>query len=348
MIELWHITFEEKGIQAVLRPKVPDCSIRGENVSTSRISLAPTVNECIRGVGQEAAFTIGKKRIYAYKIVINEDDTCLYNYEYLYRNKLVSDALLTHEYWYMKPIFPKEVLIYEVQCLETKKYTIIENKQNNRLRKILCEMDSNRNIPENLSPFEIVNYLLDERTAASVKAELNHKVYEYKEGDQAYMLYKHIWAEEPQMYHIENDYYEANYIENTKLKKIGICQDLFIIDEIFSKRGLVKACNSGEFMLSTWKIVDDKYIGNCDCHLFLITDANQIPIGILYYYEHNDRVHISAFEVANSVRGIGLGTAIMKLILRKNQIDVNKIILESLNKESERFWNKLGVKCSLY
>lgn len=52
--------------------------------------------------------------------------------------------------------------------------------------------------------------------------------------------------------------------------------------------------------------------------------------------------------MANSVRGIGLGTAIMKLILRKNQIDVNKIILEPLNRESERFWNKLGVKCSLY
>ena len=46
--------------------------------------------------------------------------------------------------------------------------------------------------------------------------------------------------------------------------------------------------------------------------------------------------------------GIGLGTAIMKLILRKNQIDVSKIILEPLNRESERFWNKLGVKCFLY
>ena len=121
MIELWHVTFEEKGIQAVLRPKVPDCSIIGENVSTSRISLAPTVNECIRGLGQEAAFTMCKKRICAYKIVVNENDACLYNYEYLYRNNLVGDALLTHEYWYMKPIFPKEVLIYEVQCLGTKR-----------------------------------------------------------------------------------------------------------------------------------------------------------------------------------------------------------------------------------
>ena len=97
-----------------------------------------------------------------------------------------------------------------------------------------------------------------------------------------------------------------------------------------------------------WEIVDDKYICKNDCHLFLITDANKMPIGILYYYEHNDRVHISSFEVAKSVRGIGLGTAIMKSILRNNQIDVNKILLKPFNRESERFWNKLGVKCFLY
>ena len=32
MLALWHITFVEKGLQAVLRPKTPDYSAPGENV----------------------------------------------------------------------------------------------------------------------------------------------------------------------------------------------------------------------------------------------------------------------------------------------------------------------------
>lgn len=47
MLALWHITFVEKGLQAVLRPKTPDYSAPGENVEINRISLAPTINECI-------------------------------------------------------------------------------------------------------------------------------------------------------------------------------------------------------------------------------------------------------------------------------------------------------------
>lgn len=39
MLALWHITFVEKGLQAVLRPKTPDYSAPGENVEINRISL---------------------------------------------------------------------------------------------------------------------------------------------------------------------------------------------------------------------------------------------------------------------------------------------------------------------
>ena len=51
MLALCHITFVAKGLQAVLRPKTPDYSAPGENVEINRISLAPTINECIRGLG---------------------------------------------------------------------------------------------------------------------------------------------------------------------------------------------------------------------------------------------------------------------------------------------------------
>ena len=39
MLALWHITFVEKGLQAVLRPKTPDYSAPGENVETRMLLI---------------------------------------------------------------------------------------------------------------------------------------------------------------------------------------------------------------------------------------------------------------------------------------------------------------------
>lgn len=83
MLALWHITFVEKGLQAVLRPKTPDYSAPGENVEINRISLAPTINECIRGLGNENAFNTKERKIYAYKILVEEGDESLYDSNYL-------------------------------------------------------------------------------------------------------------------------------------------------------------------------------------------------------------------------------------------------------------------------
>lgn len=111
MLVLWHITFVEKGLQAVLS-KTPDYSALGENVEINRISLAPTINECIRGLENEDTFNTKVRKIYAYKIFVEEGDKNLYDSDYLYYNDLVKDALLTHGYWYTKTICPQEVFIY--------------------------------------------------------------------------------------------------------------------------------------------------------------------------------------------------------------------------------------------
>lgn len=83
MLALWHITFVEKGLQAVLRPKTPDYSAPGENVEINRISLAPTINECIKGLGNENDFNTKERKIYAYKILVEEGDESLYDSNYL-------------------------------------------------------------------------------------------------------------------------------------------------------------------------------------------------------------------------------------------------------------------------
>lgn len=189
MLALWHITFVEKGLQAVLRPKTPDYSAPGENVEINRISLAPTINECIKGLGNENDFNTKERKIYAYKILVEEGDESLYDSNYLYYNDLVKDALLTHEYWYTKIICPQEVLMCEVSSVEKRKYIIIGNDQTKKLKDILFKFNYTETIPSTISAFEIVNYLLDEKTVELVKSDLQHEVVDYTKDDQSYIIY---------------------------------------------------------------------------------------------------------------------------------------------------------------
>lgn len=348
MLALWHITFVEKGLQAVLRPKIPDYSAPGENVEINRISLAPTINECIRGLGNENAFNTKERKIFAYKILVEEGDESLYDSNYLYYNDLVKDALLTHEYWYTKIICPQEVLMCEVSSVEKRKYIIIGNNQTKSLKDILFKFNYTETIPSTISAFEIVNYLLDEKNVELVKSNLQHEVVDYTKDDQSYIIYRKIWKSKPQMTHYEKDYYEAEYIENCEIKKITRCNKLFEFEEIYSHKRLLEICSSNEFMMATWKLIDEKYIGDFDCHLYVITDATEIPIGLLYYHLFNDKFHISGFEVASTMRRLGIGTAIIKQFFNEYKVSSNDIFLEPLNKESEKFWKKLGIKCSLY
>lgn len=175
-----------------------------------------------------------------------------------------------------------------------------------------------------------------------------YEVVDYTKDDQSYIIYRKIWKSKPQMTHYEKDYYEAEYIENCEIKKITRCNKLFEFEEIYSHKRLLEICSSNEFMMATWKLIDEKYIGDFDCHLYVITDATEIPIGLLYYHLFNDKFHISGFEVASTMRRLGIGTAIIKQFFNEYKVSSNDIFLEPLNKESEKFWKKLGIKCSLY
>jgi hypothetical protein len=53
------------------------------------------------------------------------------------------------------------------------------------------------------------------------------------------------------------------------------------------------------------------------------------------------------FEVIKSMRGLGLGTSIIKQFLDEHKICSKDSWLEPLSEEAEKFWKKLGVQCSL-
>lgn len=181
-----------------------------------------------------------------------------------------------------------------------------------------------------------------------IEQEMEDFASKYSAYNKCQIIYRKIWKSKPQMTHYEKDYYEAEYIENCEIKKITRCNKLFEFEEIYSHKRLLEICSSNEFMMATWKLIDEKYIGDFDCHLYVITDATEIPIGLLYYHLFNDKFHISGFEVASTMRRLGIGTAIIKQFFNEYKVSSNDIFLEPLNKESEKFWKKLGIKCSLY
>lgn len=156
-----------------------------------------------------------------------------------------------------------------------------------------------------------------------VKSDLQHEVVDYTKDDQSYIIYRKIWKSKPQMTHYEKDYYEAKYIENCEIKKITRCNKLFEFEEIYSHKRLLEICSSNEFMMATWKLIDEKYIGDFDCHLYVITDATEIPIGLLYYHLFNDKFHISGFEVASTMRRLGIGTVIIKQFFNEYKVSLN-------------------------
>mgnify|MGYP007065003405 FL=1 len=159
--------------------------------------MATTINECIRGLGNENAFNTKVRKIYAYKIFVEEGDKNLYDSNYLYYNDLVKDALLTNEYWYTKTICPQEVLMCEVSSVEKRKYIIIGSNQTKRLKDILFKLNYTETIPNTISAFEIVNYLLDEKTVELVKSDLQHEVVDYTKDDQSCIIYRKIWKSKP-------------------------------------------------------------------------------------------------------------------------------------------------------
>ena len=248
------------------------------------------------------------------------------------------------------PVFPHEdlgIIVDENELIHYMNHAVLYKEVGDG-QYILFKFNYTETIPSTISAFEIVNYLLDEKTVELVKSDLQHEVVDYTKDDQSYIIYRKIWKSKPQMTHYEKDYYEAEYIENCEIKKITRCNKLFEFEEIYSHKRLLEICSSNEFMMATWKLIDEKYIGDFDCHLYVITDATEIPIGLLYYHLFNDKFHISGFEVASTMRRLGIGTAIIKQFFNEYKVSSNDIFLEPLNKESEKFWKKLGIKCSLY
>lgn len=228
LLELYHITFLEQPKQNVLRVSIPDETTLGEDYETKRISLAPSIIDCIRGIYKHELFYDQVVFIRAYKVIIGEDDENLIEWKELYQSDKVRDAALTHEYWYLKNLEPVEYYEYVVTDCHEKKYLIISADYKDKIIDSLNETGVDKSlIPPEMNAFQLLNKWIPEQSKeirTNLMEKMQHKVTDesfFDVDDPAIMAAMEELFGEPQPYsYYKNDYDEKTYIDSCLLTKV--------------------------------------------------------------------------------------------------------------------------------
>ena len=215
---LYHITLWDIDFQNEIIPRIPEKSGIGEDTITARISMAPSIMECIRGLG-DIEFWKYDNRIKAYQFEIEKNDSNLVDWRELYIKGMVLDTPLTREHWYKKSVSPIKYFEYYVNDVICKYHIIVRNETKNQIVQIIQE--SGEVLSEELklkTPIEIIDAYRGYEIIELIKEKLRHKVIDYTE-DSA-QIFKAIFGQEPDRFHYEPYYNEYKYIDNCSLEII--------------------------------------------------------------------------------------------------------------------------------
>ena len=215
-MRLYHVTMWNNKKQERLVPRIPEKTHPGEDISIKRISLAPSIKECIASMADKGEFD-SDNRIRVYTVDIDEKDSLLVNWKDLYEIYHVPDSPLTHEYWYKGQIKPSSYCEYKVDDIHTQKRLLIQS----------CKKESVLNaingcgipIPTELekkTAVEILNHFMNnsDNEIEKIKKKLYHEKYECDPNQ-----FKAIFNESIKP-DFEPYYVEVEHIYNFSLIKI--------------------------------------------------------------------------------------------------------------------------------
>lgn len=343
---LYHVTTLNKEIQSILKPRIPKKTTVDEDFYIERISLAPTILDCLKAIDIIEKLENDSISMRVYKVKIDEEDENLKDLKYLYQKGLVPDAPLTHEYWYTEPIIPVECSIYKISNCTKKKYLIVNSNKGKYIKELIKGMEINDDSFINLNAFEIMNLWLPNQSE-SVQNKLREQLVRLViEDSDDIEFYKKIFNEIPKTEHIESDYLEFNYLEKCCMN----CEETiknrgkFIFDKC-SFEEIKQSREDFHLVLLAWKLLDPQYVDNNNCYLYSIKDEFKNVIAFLYYHFYREYLYISSFEVIPSLRNLGFGKKIIQQFLNEKSINVDNIRLESISDEAARFWKSCGIPC---
>ena len=139
-MKLFHITCFDKPKQDLLKASVPELTTLGENINIKRISFAPSIEDCIKGIYNSGYFYKKSVNIRVYISLIEENDPNLICWDELYKKGFVDDACLIHEFWYLKDIRPDYYREYAVNVTKEKWYIIVRADLKSKIVWILNNM----------------------------------------------------------------------------------------------------------------------------------------------------------------------------------------------------------------
>lgn len=215
---LYHVTLWERERQSLLQPRVPIKQMPTENDRTKRISMAPTIEECLFGLAN-SDFWKYDNRIRVYLCEVEEDDIYLDDWWKIYREDNVFDAPLSHEHWYLRDIHPLEYMEYYVENVKCEKRMYIGFHEKMRIAQYFEE--EGFIIPEEIkqrTTTEILNYYMNHEVMEKIKCKLTH--YELDEDDKSEEIRRALGMDKPEPKPIR-EYGESDYIVDCDLVRIS-------------------------------------------------------------------------------------------------------------------------------
>lgn len=217
-MKFYHVTKVDKEKQDILIPRIPDVSMADEDISIKRISLGRSIENCLVGMGQPNNYCVGNYiRVYVANISIF--DKSLIGWRELYKNNLVPDAPITHEYWYKEKLYVSEYHEYVITEITRRKCYIVNADLKPKLLKIISR---NRiHMPFLLcfkTPVEILEYF---KGKCELQLILNGLTNEKARNPQDEAMHRTMFNNQAPIEYFY-DYRELEYIYEVKLQKVPL------------------------------------------------------------------------------------------------------------------------------
>ena len=114
--KFYHISYETNNTIECFVPRIPNDKMLGENDTIKRVCVSDDLQKCFNAISWQDDLEneeIEIVRVYEFNL---DNDADILDNEYLYKNGLVDDSMITNEYWILKEIKPSKVYDIKISC----------------------------------------------------------------------------------------------------------------------------------------------------------------------------------------------------------------------------------------
>ena len=103
-MKLCNITFNINDERTILKQSIPESAAEDEDKTIYRVCLADSVAHCMQAIAVDNRNACIGSEFILREVTVDENSQFLIKPTYLYKRKLVPDALENNEYWYLRSL----------------------------------------------------------------------------------------------------------------------------------------------------------------------------------------------------------------------------------------------------